>query len=348
MATLKHGVVANYTTVSNDILRNRELSFQARGILCLYLSNRPGTEVSNEYLERMSAHNGELSVATAVNQLIEAGYYRREKRQVSGGHWVTEVTVTSIPWQFEPDDEAPTAAPPTPGNPGTGEGGTGTMGGKSLSTSEKDFSYESAGAEGVDRLPHRVQPTSRPTKKSTGPRRIVPAEESPGTSRTVGIPTSTERVRHTKAAREAISRPDSGGGLAAEFGQRVSEAGLSGPQAVNGPALARRLTDWMQAPNNPDTPERIRAMFDRFFEKPGGSEDYPLWRRFLSDGPRLRSTERKAAPTDWAQAQVNHRQWLEERAAAGDIRAENALSGANRPWMDPKYAPKESANADQS
>lgn len=192
--------------------------------------------------------------------------------------------------------------------------------------------------------PHRVTPTSRPPKKSTGPRRISPAEESPGTGRTVGIQTTTERVRHTKAARESISRPDSGGGLAAEFGQRAREAGLSGPQAVNGPALARSLTAWMRADNNPDTPERIRSMFDRFFAKPGGNEDYPLWRRFLSDGPRLRSTERKVEPTDWAQAQVNQQKWLEDRAAAGDIRAENALSGANRPWMDPKYAPKEDAD----
>lgn len=232
-----------------------------------------------------------------------------------------------------------------------GRGDTGVEGGVTPVADKPSLdpsvvSYESADADRVTRLqdPIRIQPsTERQVKKrSTGPRRVVPAEESPTGSRTVGIRTSTERVRITRESRESISRPNSGGGLAKEFGQRAAEAKLTGPQQLNGAALARSLTRWMSEGNNPDSPDRIRSMFDRFFENPGGSEEYPLWRRFLSEAPKLRNIERRTAPTDWAQAEINQRKYLEVQAAAGDIRAENALSGANKPWLTAKH--KESAN----
>lgn len=179
----------------------------------------------------------------------------------------------------------------------------------------------------------RVSTEPRPPRKRSGMRRVVSAEEGPDSGRVVGKRGTTEKAIRTHEARRAISRPNSGGGLAAEFGQRASEAGLSGPQEINGQALARNLTRWMHESNNPDSPDDIRAMMDEFFERPGGSEDYPLWRRFLSEAPKLRNTRRKTEPYDYQAAAERDRKWIEKAAASGDVRAQMELSGENRPWL---------------
>lgn len=202
---------------------------------------------------------------------------------------------------------------------------------------EPSFLTSQRGALSSPENPDSVQLVSsdkRPPRKRTGSLRNVVADEGPGTGRVVGKRGSTERAIRTHAARRTISRPNSGGGLAAEFGQRASEAGISGPQEVNGPALARSLTRWMGDGNNPDTPERIRSMMDAFFEKPGGSEDYPLWRRFLSEAPKLRNTERKSEPYDYAAASEREHERIKRDAAHGDVRAQMELSGENRPWLE--------------
>lgn len=202
---------------------------------------------------------------------------------------------------------------------------------------EPSFLTSQRGALSSPENPDSVQLVSsdkRPPRKRSGSLRNVVAEEGPDTGRVVGKRGSTERAIRTHEARRTISRPNSGGGLAAEFGQRASEAGISGPQEVNGAALARSLTRWMGDGNNPDTPERIRSMMDAFFEKPGGSEDYPLWRRFLSEAPKLRNTERKSEPYDYAAASEREHERIKRDAARGDIRAQMELSGENRPWLE--------------
>lgn len=222
-----------------------------------------------------------------------------------------------------------------------GRGDTGVAGGMTPVADEPPreppFLTSQRGALSSPENPDSVQLVSsdkRPPRKRSGSLRNVVAEEGPDTGRVVGKRGSTERAIRTHEARRTISRPNSGGGLAAEFGQRASEAGISGPQEVNGAALARSLTRWMGDGNNPDTPERIRSMMDAFFEKPGGSEDYPLWRRFLSEAPKLRNTERKSEPYDYAAASEREHERIKRDAARGDIRAQMELSGENRPWLE--------------
>ena len=80
----------HFTQIDNDLLRNRDLSFKARGIIAHLLSHQRDT-----WLIRMSelvgkARNGpvegESAVRTGVKELIRAGYLTRERARDEKGH----------------------------------------------------------------------------------------------------------------------------------------------------------------------------------------------------------------------------------------------------------------------
>lgn len=352
MSTTRKAKKARFTVVANDLLDSK-MSVLARFVLVYYLSKPDGWHISNEYLEQIFPEYGRVSVTRAVNELIDNGYYKRVRYQNERGHWMTVVHLTESPFDFEddpeavqgdvgqdlldPDDDRATVGSRGAGSPTVRSRGVRETAGKRVRTRQEELvSYESAGAESEGRpMLRSVSPvTNRQPRKRSGARRVdVPTDSPLDTGQVVGMRGTTDKAVRARARRQTIARPDSGGGLAAEFGQRATEAGLSGPQQVNGAALARSLTAWTQHDTNPDTPAGVRSMFDAFFESPGGSEDYPLWRRFLQEAPRLRNAGRKSEPVDYAAARENDREWLEAAAARGDIRAEKALSGENMPWM---------------
>jgi hypothetical protein len=320
---------SKFTVVPNEIIRNAELSLQAKMILVTYLSNADGVEVSNEYLET-TCKNGRESIRSAVNELIVAGYYKRERYCTpEDGRWYMRITVTTEPWQF---GEPPGDGNPTYGNPSVGDATVGAPSDKSRKTREKDVSYESADAESEHA--QRVIPIGRQRRPRSGQRRVEVLENSPTETagRTIGIPHATDRSRRIANERAAIARPDSGGGLAKHFGILASQAGLAGPQQVNGAALAKNLTAWMSDGQNPDTPEAIRAMMDQFFATPKPRSDRPLWRRFLTEAPQLRAAHAKAQPIDYRAAEARDLEQARIDAARGDIRAQKLIDGEDKPW----------------
>lgn len=197
---------------------------------------------------------------------------------------------------------------------------------------EPSLSYESAFAESEQ--PNHVVPLKRQPRRKSGQRRMEVPENSPVDSggRTIGIPNATDRSRRVATERAAIARPNSGGGLARTFGILASQSGQSGPQQVNGAALARSLTAWMGDAQNPDTPEAIRVMMERFFASPRPRSDRPLWRQFLAEAPQLRSAVAKDAPIDYRAAEARDLEQARRDAARGDVRAQKLIDGEDKPW----------------
>ena len=87
---------SDYTMVSNVALRDRTLSFRARGILAYVLSLPDGAKCNVHQLTRLSLE-GRDAVRTALAELVEARYVTRVKNRDANGTWRWEMTVFDRP-----------------------------------------------------------------------------------------------------------------------------------------------------------------------------------------------------------------------------------------------------------
>jgi hypothetical protein len=97
-----------FAQIANSALRDRRLSFKARGILALVLSNIGEWEATTGWIAQQSSKDGDSSVQTGLNELTALGYRRVLHEQDAAGR---VRTVTE--WFHEPFFRSP-------GNPGTG------------------------------------------------------------------------------------------------------------------------------------------------------------------------------------------------------------------------------------
>ncbi len=102
-----------WTTVPNALIEDRSISWRARGILVYLLSRPDGWDTDSERLaeqaglpgeDRQSAAEGRDAVRRALNELDDANYLHRVKRQTQRGDgerrvgtWVTDVYVSDHP-----------------------------------------------------------------------------------------------------------------------------------------------------------------------------------------------------------------------------------------------------------
>ncbi|MGW6685631.1 helix-turn-helix domain-containing protein [Streptomyces sp. NPDC054961] len=103
-----------FTVLGNEVLRDRRLSFTARGILGYLLSLPDGSREDVRTLADKHPGVGRRGVAKAVDELVRYGYYvRRTVRDARTGHVHTETFVSDAPgtesWQ-QPDEAPPRAA----------------------------------------------------------------------------------------------------------------------------------------------------------------------------------------------------------------------------------------------
>ncbi|WP_407838627.1 helix-turn-helix domain-containing protein [Streptomyces sp. DSM 116496] len=127
-----------FTVLGNEVLRDRRLSFTARGILCYLLSLPDGSREDVRTLADQHPGVGRRGVSKAVDELVRYGYYaRRTVRDPLTGYVHTQTFVSDTPhtedWPQPPGATPEEDQPFTPESdpvpdPGTGEGSTGTAG----------------------------------------------------------------------------------------------------------------------------------------------------------------------------------------------------------------------------
>ena len=95
---------ANYTVMSNEHLRNRDLSLKAKGLLSQMLSLPEEWDYSLEGLSRIN-REGVDAIRTGIRELEEHGYLeRRRLRDGSGrlaGTGLRRQGPTSLRWVFQ-------------------------------------------------------------------------------------------------------------------------------------------------------------------------------------------------------------------------------------------------------
>lgn len=83
MPILRKQKKERFTIIDNAIFYDYELSYKAKGLLCQMLSLPDGWDFSIEGLSKLST-DGESAVRSALAELKEAGYFRREQVRKDG------------------------------------------------------------------------------------------------------------------------------------------------------------------------------------------------------------------------------------------------------------------------
>lgn len=83
MAVLRKEKREHYTIIDNAIFKDYELSYKAKGLLCQMLSLPDNWEFSIDGLTQLS-NDGVSAVRSALDELKEAGYFRREQVRENG------------------------------------------------------------------------------------------------------------------------------------------------------------------------------------------------------------------------------------------------------------------------
>ena len=101
MSVFRTKKVKNFTVMSNNHLKQPDLSFKARGILSTILAYPDDWEFSIEGLAKM-ASDGIKSTRSGVNELIEKGFIvRRQERSENGLYMKIIYDVYEVPFSFE-------------------------------------------------------------------------------------------------------------------------------------------------------------------------------------------------------------------------------------------------------
>lgn len=104
------GKGSSFTQLPNALLRDRRLSWKARGLLAHLLSHVDGWQADAESLAQ-AGPDGRSAILAAFKELEVAGYVERRKHRVERGRWATDLFV------FDTPQNGTGPAPPTSGFP---------------------------------------------------------------------------------------------------------------------------------------------------------------------------------------------------------------------------------------
>lgn len=89
---------AGFAQVANGALRDKRLSFKARGILAFALSHSDGYEATETWLIAASERDGRDSIRTALQELARYGYRKSTKTRAADGKVRTVVEWFQYPY----------------------------------------------------------------------------------------------------------------------------------------------------------------------------------------------------------------------------------------------------------
>ena len=92
MAVLKNKTRDNFTMISNNILRDKNLSMKDRGVLCTIFSLPDGWEFSVAGLSSLVS-DGVDAISASIRNLEALGYLVRTKKRDACGRFTTEIEV---------------------------------------------------------------------------------------------------------------------------------------------------------------------------------------------------------------------------------------------------------------
>jgi hypothetical protein len=112
----KHSFEGQFTQLPNAWVRDKRLSYKARGLLAELMSHSPGFEVSRERLSR-NGQDGDRAIRTAIQELEDAGYLERSQTRHEDGRMGPALWITKDPHDV-PSVHYPPADNPPAGNAG--------------------------------------------------------------------------------------------------------------------------------------------------------------------------------------------------------------------------------------
>ena len=119
MAVFRVERTQNYTVMSNYHLRDKTISFKAKGLLSLMLSLPEDWDYTLAGLTRISLE-GKDAVRATVVELEKAGYiHRHQTTDKAGKFGSNEYIIREYPASHGPPSERPSSAQPLPENPTT-------------------------------------------------------------------------------------------------------------------------------------------------------------------------------------------------------------------------------------
>lgn len=86
-------VTTNFTIIHNDLIRDKRLTFKARLLAILLLSNKDGFDVDTKWLAEQSPQ-GIRSVRSGLKELCQLGYCLYRQLQNEQGQWETEIHIS--------------------------------------------------------------------------------------------------------------------------------------------------------------------------------------------------------------------------------------------------------------
>lgn len=106
----KHSFDGQFTQLPNAWVRDKRLSYKARGLLAELMSHAVGFEVSRERLAR-NGQDGDRAIRTAIQELEDAGYLERSQTRHEDGRMGPALWITKDPFapsvHFAPADNPP-------------------------------------------------------------------------------------------------------------------------------------------------------------------------------------------------------------------------------------------------
>ena len=114
--TFRQDKLTDFTVIRNSIFKDKTLSIKAKGLACQLLSLPPTWDYSVKGLVALSS-DGEASIRSALSELEEHGYLRREQNRADGKFGKSRYVITDSLKMEKPFVENPLAVNPSAENP---------------------------------------------------------------------------------------------------------------------------------------------------------------------------------------------------------------------------------------